>query len=273
MNINFDFAFFLFAGTVITGLIWLLDSLALAPRRKNNNPHEYSGESLHGSRSSRDEPIVVEYSKSFFPVLLIVFLLRGFLVEPFRIPSGSMIPSLYIGDFILVNKFAYGMRMPVLNKVLFEVDKPERGDIAVFKYPRDPSVDYIKRVVGVPGDHIAYYNKVLYVNGNKIEKKRIGEYSGPGETHTAKEYVENLSGVEHNILMIPSKPGLDAEYIVPEGHYFMMGDNRDNSNDSRYWGVVPEKYLVGKAFMIWMHLNNGEITDGIGFGRIGQTIE
>jgi len=268
MNINFDFAFFLFAGTIITGLIWAIDSLALAPRRKNNNPHEYSGESIHGSSSSSSEPIIVEYSKSFFPVLLIVFLLRGFLVEPFRIPSGSMIPSLYIGDFILVNKFSYGVRVPVLNKKIFDVDTPERGDVVVFKYPRDTSIDYIKRVVGLPGDHIAYYKKVLYVNGKKIERKRIGEYSGPGEANKANEYIENLGGVEHNILMIPNKPGLDAEYIVPEGHYFMMGDNRDNSNDSRYWGVVPEKYLVGKAFMIWMHWNGG-----VGFGRIGQTIE
>jgi len=268
MNIYFDFAFFLFAGTILTGLIWLFDSLALAPRRKIKNPHEYSGESIHGARPSHKEPVIVEYSKSFFPVLLIVFLLRGFLVEPFRIPSGSMIPSLYIGDFILVNKYAYGLRMPVFNKVLLEIDKPQRGDVAVFKYPRDPSTDYIKRVVGLPGDHIAYYNKQLYINGKKIPHKRIGEYSGPGEYNPAIEYVEDLQGVKHNILLIPQREGLDAEYIVPEGHYFMMGDNRDNSNDSRYWGVVPEKYLVGKAFMIWMNWSNG-----IGFERIGQMIK
>lgn len=268
MNINYDFAFFLFSGTILTGLIWLFDTLALAPRRKINNPHEYSGESINDNSSSSNEPVVVEYAKSFFPVLLIVFLLRGFIVEPFRIPSGSMIPSLYIGDFILVNKFAYGLKMPVFNKVLFEVDKPKRGDVAVFKYPRDPSVDYIKRVIGVPGDHIAYYKKALYVNGKEIKRKRIGEYSGPGEQNKAGEYVEDLLGVEHNVLIIASRPGLDAEYIVPPGHYFMMGDNRDNSNDSRYWGVVPEKYLVGKAFMIWMHWDNG-----IGFQRIGTAIK
>jgi len=266
MNINYDFAFFLLSGTVLTGLIWLFDSLVLAPRRKSTNPHEYSGESIN--TGSSNEPVIIEYSKSFFPVLLIVFLLRGFVVEPFRIPSGSMIPSLFIGDFILVNKFSYGVKMPVFNHVLFDMDKPERGDVAVFKYPRDPSVDYIKRVVGVPGDHIAYYNKVLYVNGKQIERKRIGEYSGPGEHNLAHEYVENLVGLEHNVLIIPGRPGLDAEYIVPEGHYFMMGDNRDNSNDSRYWGVVPEKYLVGKAFMIWMHWDSG-----IGFERIGQIIK
>jgi len=272
MNINYDFAFFLLSGTVLTGMIWLFDSLILAPRRKNNNPHEYSGESIQSGTPSSKEPVLVEYSKSFFPVLLIVFLLRGFLVEPFRIPSGSMIPSLYIGDFILVNKFSYGVRMPVFNQVLFEVDKPKRGEVVVFKYPRNPSVDYIKRVVGVPGDHIKYYNKVLTVNGEVIEHKRVGEYSGPGEHNPSIEYVENLQGVEHNILLIPQRIGLDGEYIVPDGHYFMMGDNRDNSNDSRYWGVVSEKYLVGKAFMVWMHLNNGELFGGIGFERIGQSI-
>ncbi len=270
MNITYDFAFYLLTGTVITGIIWLFDTLYLAPRRKLNNPHEYSGEDISGSsnESSNDDSIIVEYARSFFPVLLIVFLLRGFLVEPFRIPSGSMIPSLYIGDFILVNKFAYGVKMPVFNKVLIDVDKPQRGDVVVFKYPRDPTVDYIKRVVGLPGDHIAYYNKVLYVNGKQIETRPIGEYSGPGEFNPAEEYEEDLQGVSHNILLIPARPGFDAEYVVPEGNYFMMGDNRDNSNDSRYWGVVDEKYLVGKAFMIWMHWS-----DGIGFGRIGQSIE
>jgi len=274
MSINFDFAFFLLLGTFITGAIWLLDNLVLAPRRKTNNPHEYSGESIHGGATpSHKEPMLVEYSKSFFPVLLIVFLLRGFLVEPFRIPSGSMIPSLYIGDFILVNKFAYGVRMPVFNKVLFDVDKPQRGDVVVFRYPREPSVDYIKRVVGVPGDHIAYYGKVLYVNGKELGRKRIGEYSGPGENNPSMEYEEDLQGVKHNILLISQRPGLDAEYIVPPKSYFMMGDNRDNSNDSRYWGVVAEEYLVGKAFMVWMHFNNGKIQDGIGFERIGQSIE
>jgi len=270
MNINYDFAFFLLSGTFLTGIIWLVDVAYFAPRRKVNNPHEYSGEDINGSsaESSHTDPIVVEYAKSFFPVLLIVFLLRGFIVEPFRIPSGSMIPSLYIGDFILVNKFAYGVKMPVFNKMLVEMDKPERGDVVVFKYPRDPTVDYIKRVVGLPGDHIAYYNKVLYVNGKKVESERIGEYSGPGEFNPAQEYTEDLLGVSHNILIIPARPGLDAEYVVPEGNYFMMGDNRDNSNDSRYWGVVDEKYLVGKAFMIWMHWD-----DGVGFGRIGKLIE
>ncbi|MCW9012222.1 MAG: signal peptidase I [Gammaproteobacteria bacterium] len=264
---NYDFAFFLLLGTAITGIIWIVDSLVLAPRRKNN-PHEYSSESL-GTRTSVSEPVVVEYAKSFFPVLLIVFLLRGFLVEPFRIPSGSMIPTLYIGDFILVNKFSYGVRMPVFNKKMLDVEDPARGDVVVFKYPRDPSVDYIKRVIGLPGDHIAYYNKVLYVNGKPVKRKFIADYNGPGEENRANEYVEDLAGVGHNILLIPGRPGLDAEYIVPDGHYFMMGDNRDNSNDSRYWGVVPDKYLVGKAFMIWMNMSDWDVD----WKRIGTFIE
>jgi signal peptidase I len=263
----FDFAFFLFAGTVVTGLIWLLDSLLWAKQRKNN-PYEYSNDPGLNTRSSR-EPIVVEYAKSFFPVLLIVFLLRGFLVEPFRIPSGSMIPSLYIGDFILVNKFSYGVRLPVLGAKVLDVNNPQRGDVVVFRYPRDPSVDYIKRVIGLPGDHIAYYNKVLYVNDKPITRTYVAKYQGPGETNPADEYLEDLEGVKHNMLLIAERPGINAEYIVPDGHYFMMGDNRDNSNDSRYWGVVPDKYLVGKAFMIWMNFSDWNLQ----WQRIGQVIQ
>lgn len=263
---NFDFAFALFAGTLLTGLIWLFDVIFLAPKRKKN-PFEYSSDGMPGASKGYKEPVLVEYARAFFPVLLIVFLLRGFLVEPFRIPSGSMIPSLYIGDFILVNKFSYGIRLPVLNQKVISIDDPKRGDVIVFRYPRDPSIDYIKRVVGLPGDHIAYYNKVLYVNGKPIKREFVAEYSGPGEDHKANEYIENLEGVKHSILLIPSRPGLDAEYIVPDGHYFVMGDNRDNSNDSRYWGVVPDKYLVGKAFLIWMNIDSG-----IGWDRIGTVI-
>ncbi|MBI3187790.1 MAG: signal peptidase I [Gammaproteobacteria bacterium] len=263
----FDFAFFLFAGTVITGAIWLLDSLFWARSRKNN-PFEYSDDPTLNTRSSR-EPVVVEYAKSFFPVLLVVFLLRGFLVEPFRIPSGSMIPSLYIGDFILVNKFAYGVRLPLLGDKVYEVKDPQRGDVVVFRYPRDPSVDYIKRVIGLPGDHIAYYNKVLYVNDKPVTRAFVDKYQGPGETSIAEEYVEDLDGVKHSMLLIPERQGNNAEYIVPDGHYFMMGDNRDNSNDSRYWGVVPDKYLVGKAFMIWMNFSDWNVQ----WRRIGQFIQ
>jgi len=273
---TYDFAFYLLLGTVISGVVWLLDNWLWAPKRKNN-PHQYSSESLPGVRGPK-EPVIVEYAKAFFPVLLIVFLLRGFLVEPFRIPSGSMIPSLYIGDFILVNKFAYGVRMPVFNKKLVEIDDPQRGDVVVFKYPRDPSIDYIKRVVGVAGDHIAYYNKVLYVNGKPVKRKFESAYAGPGEKLTANKYIEDLHGVKHEMLIIPSRPGLDAEYIVPEGHYFMMGDNRDNSNDSRYWGVVPDKYIVGNAFRIWLSWDcdlNRMVKlqcESPEWGRVGQAI-
>ena len=264
----FDFSFYLFLGTVITGAIWLLDSYWLAPRR--NNVVQVESSTNKGVKVSRGgkEPILVEYSKSFFPVLLIVFLLRGFVVEPFRIPSGSMLPSLYIGDFILVNKFAYGIRIPIINKKIIPISEPQRGDVTVFRYPRNPSLDYIKRIVGLPGDHIAYYNKVLYVNDKPVTRRFVGQYSGPGQPD-ANEYREKLGDKEHEMLLMPGRPGsLEGEYIVPEGMYFAMGDNRDNSNDSRVWGPVPEDHLVGKAFMIWMHWN-----DGIQWNRLGDMID
>jgi signal peptidase I len=229
----FDFSFYLFLGTVITGFIWALDAWILAPRR--SKVYQEQSDIHQGVEIKRGgkEPVIVEYSKSFFPVLLIVFILRGFIVEPFRIPSGSMLPSLYIGDFILVNKFAYGVRLPVWNEKIIETGDPERGDVVVFRYPRDPSLDYIKRIVGLPGDHVAYYNKVLYVNGKPVKRDFVGEYQGPGQAH-ANEYLEDLQGVEHSILLQPGRPSsLEGEYIVPDGMYFVMGDNRDNSNDSR----------------------------------------
>jgi signal peptidase I len=264
----FDFSFYLFLGTVITGFIWALDVWVLAPRR--SKVYQAQSDIHQGVEIKRGgkEPVIVEYSKSFFPVLLIVFILRGFIVEPFRIPSGSMLPSLYIGDFILVNKFAYGIRLPVWNKKIIETGEPERGDVVVFRYPRDPSLDYIKRIVGLPGDHIAYYNKVLYVNGKPVKRNFVGEYVGPGQTH-ANEYAEDLRGVEHAILLQPGRPSsLEGEYIVPDGMYFVMGDNRDNSNDSRVWGPVPDVNLVGEAFMIWMHWNGG-----VEWNRIGNMID
>jgi len=266
----YDFSFYLFVGVVVTGFIWALDYWVLAPKR--NKVYQYQANDIPAVgveiRTGAKEPVIVEYSKSFFPVLLIVFLLRGFIVEPFRIPSGSMLPSLYIGDFILVNKFAYGIRVPVLNKKVFELDEPKRGDVVVFRYPRDPSLDYIKRVIGLPGDHIAYYNKVLYVNGKPAQRRFVGPYEGPGQSR-ANEYRESLFNVEHEILLQPGRPSsLEGEYIVPEGAYFVMGDNRDNSNDSRVWGTVPEQNLVGKAFMIWMHWS-----DGVHWDRIGDMID
>jgi signal peptidase I len=263
-----DFSFYLFVGVAFTGFVWALDSLLLAPKRKQ--PVQVNNATVKGVaiNPGRKEPVIVEYSKSFFPVLLIVFLLRGFIVEPFRIPSGSMLPSLYIGDFILVNKFAYGVRIPVINHKVVELGEPQRGDVVVFRYPRDPSLDYIKRVVGLPGDHIAYYAKVLYVNSKPIQRDFVGQYDGPGETQ-ANEYLEKIFDVEHKLLLKPGRPNnLEGEYIVPEGMYFVMGDNRDNSNDSRVWGPVPERNLVGKAFMIWMHWS-----DSIRWNRIGDMID
>jgi signal peptidase I len=263
-----DFSFYLFVAVVVTGLIWLLDKFIF--EKKRNQVVQSASDSHQGVEisSKAKEPVIVEYSKSFFPVLLIVFLLRGFIVEPFRIPSGSMLPSLYIGDFILVNKFAYGIRLPVVNKKIIDLSEPERGDVVVFRYPRDPNLDYIKRIIGLPGDHIAYYNKVLYVNGKPIEREFVGPYKGPGQTY-ANEYKEKLEGAEHDILLLPARPNnLQGEYIVPEGMYFAMGDNRDNSNDSRVWGPVPEKNLVGKAFMVWMHYSNEWH-----FERIGNIIK
>ena len=263
-----DFSFYLLVAVVFTGVVWLIDKWFLEPKRKEII-HESSPlhEGVEVSRKGK-EPIIVEYSKSFFPVLLIVFLLRGFIVEPFRIPSGSMLPSLYIGDFILVNKFSYGIKIPVLNKMVVDLDEPARGDVIVFRYPRDLSKDYIKRIVGLPGDKIAYYNKVLYVNNTPVARDFVGQYKGPGQTF-ANEYVEKLPGSEHAILLMPARPSsLQGEYVVPEDTYFVMGDNRDNSNDSRVWGPVPKENLVGKAFMIWMHFS-----DEYHFDRIGNFIK
>jgi len=263
-----DFSFYLFIAVVFTGFVWVIDKWFFEAKRNQvvqSSSQMHTGVEISGKGK---EPIIVEYSKSFFPVLLIVFLLRGFIVEPFRIPSGSMLPSLYIGDFILVNKFAYGVKLPIINKKIIELDQPERGDVVVFRYPRDPDLDYIKRVIGLPGDHIAYYNKVLYVNGKPIERIFIGQYKGPGQT-SANEYSEKLKGSEHAMLLLPARPNnLQGEYIVPEGMYFVMGDNRDNSNDSRVWGPVPESNLLGKAFMIWMHYS-----DEWHFERVGNIIK
>jgi signal peptidase I len=217
---------------------------------------------------------VVEYAKSFFPVILAVLLLRSFLVEPFRIPSGSMMPTLLVGDFILVNKYAYGIRLPVLNTKVLDLGSPERGDVVVFRFPKDPQVDYIKRVVGVPGDHVAYQDKTLYVNGEKIPQIPAGSYVGTGSGLSmsgADRRREALGAVEHDILVASRAPGVSADVVVPEGHYFVMGDNRDNSNDSRYWGFVPDENLVGRAFMIWMNWDSA--AGGVAWNRIGDSIE
>jgi signal peptidase I len=274
---NFDFPTLLVAATFLTGLAWGFDALVWAPRRyRNARQLEQQGLSPESSEVAAvlKEPTWVEYCKSFFPVILAVLLLRSFLVEPFRIPSGSMMPTLLVGDFILVNKYAYGIRLPVLNKKVIDIGEPERGDVVVFRYPKDPSVDYIKRVVGVPGDHISYYNKVLHINGKPATQVPEGVYVGHGSGISmsgASERVEELGDVRHEILIMPHTPSLEGEYVVKPHEYFVMGDNRDNSNDSRYWGPVPEQNLVGKAFRIWMNWDSAN--GGIDWDRIGMKIQ
>ena len=244
------FALIMVIVLTFTGLIWLLDIFILSKKRAANVK----------------EPILVEYSKSFFPVIFLVFFIRSFIAEPFKIPSGSMMPTLLAGDFILVSKFSYGIRVPILNYTMIEVDKPKRGDVFVFHYPPKPSIDYIKRVVGLPGDVIEYKSKTLYINNKKIEQTFVDKYPYlMNEIHhiEAKEFKEALGNVNHSIL-IHDLPGENFKFEVPQGHYLAFGDNRDNSADSRVWGFVPEHNLVGRAFFIWF--NFGELK------RIGTII-
>ena len=253
-----NFALILFVLVVITGIIWAFDRFHARKQRAPEAP----------------DPWWVEYGGSFFPVILAVFLLRSFLVEPFKIPSGSMIPTLLVGDFILVNKYTYGVRLPVLNKKVVELNAPQRGDVVVFRYPPDPSLDYIKRVVGLPGDKVVYRNKKLTINGQEIAQKKTEDYLDRDRLFYTPRFVETLGSVEHHILVEADAPafvqqiarfphgekcnynseGVSCE--VPPGHYFMMGDNRDNSQDSRFWGFVPDENLVGKAFFIWFNFSD-----------------
>jgi signal peptidase I len=252
-----NFALFLLILLVVTGGIWLLD---LGLLRRSRAP-------------DAKQPWWVEYSISFFPVILIVFLLRSFLVEPFKIPSSSMVPTLLVGDFILVNKYTYGIRLPVANRKLIELGRPERGDVMVFRFPEDPSLDYIKRVVAVAGDRIEYRNKRLSVNGTPVPLRQVDDYLQKERMQFSRRFIETVNGAEHEILLdedasaslMPARAfpfagncnynmnGLAC--TVPPGHYFVMGDNRDNSSDSRVWGFVPDENIVGKAFFIWLNLN------------------
>jgi len=252
-------------GVAVTGLVWAWDKWG--SKRRVARPEGGEGEALK-------EPWYVEYSKSFFPVLLIVLLLRSFLVEPFRIPSGSMMPTLLVGDFILVNKFAYGLRLPVVHTKIVEVGEPRRGDVMVFRFPKNPKDDYIKRVIGLPGDVIGYFDKTVYINGEPVKQKPIGIYRGVGSGSVmtgALEKEEFLPEVTHEILIREGRLNVEGEYRVPPGHYFVMGDNRDNSNDSRFWGFVPEENLVGRAFLIWL---NWDMQGGVfDTSRIGDVIK
>ena len=219
---DFDFSALLLALTVVTGVIWLIDSIFFAAQRKQDALAE-AGEA---EEILVPEPIIVEYARSFFPVILIVLLLRSFIVEPFRIPSESMLPTLKIGDFILVNKFTYGIRLPVINEKIIGVGKPERGDVTVFRFPKDPSVDFIKRIVGLPGDKIEYRNKMLYINGEKQIQIPDGEFEDSGSSlrmSGSKQQIEKLGAIEHKML-VRSIGGVNNSWVVPEGHYFAMGE-------------------------------------------------
>jgi len=275
-----DFSLILFLLVCTTGVIWALDRWVWANgRARAARSLKQAGAAEQAQHAAR-EPAYVEYAKAFFPVILIVFVLRSFVVEPFRIPSGSMLPSLYIGDFILVNKFSYGLRLPVINKKVVDLGAPRRGEVVVFRFPGDESINYIKRVVGLPGDRIVYEGKKLYVNGKLMPQTGGAPYSlrqGGEPSHELVRARENLDGVEHDILLSGRPDSPPPPYTVPAGHYFVMGDNRDHSNDSRYWGYVPDENLVGKAFLIWFSwdssANDSWFWERIVFGRIGSTIQ
>ena len=293
---NIDFELILVSLTVICGILWLVDRLLFEKARKlafaekyqlvlegkpsgvertpDKNEFQSDKASSKGDVAVYRDPVLVEYAKSFFPVLLVVLILRSFIFEPFRIPSGSMLPTLLIGDFIVVNKFSYGVRLPVSHTKILDTGAPELGDVAVFRFPEEPDVDYIKRIVGLPGDTLLYQNKQLFVNGEPISLTHPKTYqpeSGNLRTGAILELTETFHNKKHNILVNPlfdlrSGFAVNQPFVVPEGQYFVMGDNRDNSNDSRAWGTVPEENLVGKAVRIWMNLD-------FKWGRIGRRIE
>ena len=281
MTLNFPLLLVL--AVAVCGVLALLDLLFLAPRRRA------AIAAYQGSVSQTDpqvlqklarEPVLVEYGESFFPVLALVLVLRSFLVEPFQIPSGSMKPTLEVGDFILVNKFAYGLRLPVLDTKVVDIGEPQRGDVMVFRYPSDPNVNYIKRVVGLPGDRLRYSSdKRLFINGQPVAERLIGDE--PGSLGSARLYHEKLGAAEHLVRKEMRRYRIepDREWTVPAGHYFMVGDNRDNSNDSRYWddpnilpalqGMVPDRNIVGKAFAIWMSWPEPKLSNLPTFSRVG----
>lgn len=287
-----NFALLLFCATLVTGLYWLAERLYFLPQREKaalalesdalrfrselaaKGIAQVDGNIEEAKHRVLQQPWWLDWTAGLFPVIVAVFVLRSFLFEPFKIPSGSMIPTLLIGDMILVNKFAYGVRLPVLNLKVIEVGSPQRGDVMVFRYPPKPSLDYIKRVVGLPGDEVAYLNKKLTVNGQSIPIKSVPEFFDTNETRYYKQFEEKIGTLTHRLLNDDDRPAFVAgvedfpnrqncRYSVdgvvckvPAGHYFLMGDNRDNSLDSRYWGFVPERNIVGKAFFIWMNFSD-----------------
>jgi signal peptidase I len=295
-----NFALLLFLLLVLTFVAWLADRFVFRPRRLREAQAVLAGferEAAPGLRAAQGEqavaahraelrerlvrqPLWLEYTAGLFPVILVVFALRSFVAEPFKIPSESMLPTLVVGDLILVNKFSYGVRLPVIHTKVLDTSLPERGDVMVFRYPSDPSVDYIKRVVALPGDQVAYLDKRLYVNGEAAPLEPAGQFEDRRRLTLTAQYSEKLGETAHNILTELDKPpfiqpmerfphfencryerrGVSCK--VPDGHYFVMGDNRENSLDSRFWGFVPEGNIVGKAFFIWMNFGD--------FSRIGS---
>jgi signal peptidase I len=293
-----NFALLLFTLTVFTFGYWLAERFRFKPAREaaaaalesqdiarraglaRMGIDKVDGDIEQAKHKLLAQPWWLDWTAGLFPVILIVFLLRSFLFEPFKIPSGSMVPTLLVGDLILVNKFHYGVRLPVLNKKIIANHDPKRGDVMVFRYPVDPRVDYIKRVVGIPGDEVAYLNQKLSINGQPVPTKALGEFYDEDSMRYVPMFSELLGTVEHRILVDPRRPayfGGDQKSFpmhqncryqpegvvckVPPGHYFMMGDNRDNSQDSRFWGFVPDENIVGRAFFVWMNFGN--------LGRIG----
>lgn len=269
-----DFPTIMVLLVVISGAIWAFDAAVLARRRRLAAVSlTSSGADEAASVKALQPSTVVEYARSFFPVFLIVLVLRSFIAEPFRIPSNSMMPTLLTGDFILVNKFNYGIRIPILGSKIIGIGDPQRGDVIVFRYPKDPSTPFIKRVVGVPGDEIAYYNKALYINSEQVGQEHVGTFTGYGSGHGmtgASLRIEHLGTVDHEILVQNNRSGAPIKKVIPQGQYFVLGDNRDNSRDSRYWGTVPDELLIGRAFTIWMNWDWGH---GIDWGRIGTSIQ
>ncbi len=293
-----NFSLLLFLLTMVTLVYWLAERIRFRPareaaaaaleqqdRQRRAELSKMGIEKVDGDVASARaqllmQPWWLDWTAGLFPVILIVFLLRSFLFEPFKIPSGSMIPTLLVGDLILVNKFHYGVRLPVINKKIIANNDPKRGDVMVFRYPVDPRQDYIKRVVGIPGDEIIYSNQKLTVNGQPVPTQSLGDYYDEESLRYAPMFSERFGDVEHRILVDPrrqayygpepknfplhencrySPEGITCK--VPTGHYFMMGDNRDNSQDSRFWGFVPDENIVGRAFLVWMNFSNP--------GRIG----
>jgi signal peptidase I len=294
-HIEGNFALLLFLASVVTGLYWLAERFYFLPQRqaaaarleaeaqqrreenqKQGLTSDEGGELSRAREQLLAQPWWLDWTAGLFPVIVVVFLLRSFLFEPFKIPSGSMIPTLLVGDLILVNKYHYGIRLPVLNTKITEGTKPQRGDVMVFRYPPRPSQDYIKRVIGVPGDEVAYLNKRLTLNGQPVPTSELPEFFDEDAMRYFKHYGETLGAKPHHMIVDHDRRGgfseaeigdfpyrdncrYNVEGVVckvPEGHYFMMGDNRDNSLDSRYWGFVPDQNIVGKAFLVWMNFGN-----------------